>query len=312
MPLAVMIQRLGVRNNRAFIPNDEECMIVGINVHTEAFFLGIQNGILIVVLVCIIISLIRSICTCNVLNEHGCKMDVKWRWNPPESKLLAGAAVAASFVMAYFVMAAAEEGDDKEEKADEMNEAHADSPLIQDSGLDRTLKGVTSLKQPCTHIRGNLAKHIFLFFMLLLIAGGSASLPIIALAEAPSHHGAFWQRHLGTTSWTSDVPTSTPTTVAAPTSESAWMNATNGTCTNAPAGYFCPSGARYCSAGYRLTVCTMEDSTVKAFGTTSNKKMDQLENAKDHLAPKSIKGLVGVRSCSPGNTLTTVFTVSRF
>jgi hypothetical protein len=67
--------------------------------------------------------------------------------------------------------------------------------------LDRALHGVTSLKQPCTLTRGNLPKHTFLFLMLLLIAGGSASSPIVP-ADARKHHD-YWQRQLSTSSWTS-------------------------------------------------------------------------------------------------------------
>jgi hypothetical protein len=80
-----------------------------------------------------------------------------------------------------------------------------DSPLVERScpnpRLDRALHGVTSLTQPCTLTRGNLPKHTFLFLMLLFVAGGSASSPIVP-SDAQYKHHDFWQRQLSTSSWT--------------------------------------------------------------------------------------------------------------
>jgi alpha-tubulin suppressor-like RCC1 family protein len=69
-------------------------------------------------------------------------------------------------------------------------------------------------------------------------------------------------------------------------------------------------GVRLCSAGALHTICVMEDSTVKTFGDAQWAQLGYdngpieveygNERKTDQLTPKTVEGLVGVRSCSAG------------
>jgi alpha-tubulin suppressor-like RCC1 family protein len=65
-------------------------------------------------------------------------------------------------------------------------------------------------------------------------------------------------------------------------------------------------GVRSCSAGFVSnsgqghTICTMEDSTVKTFGSGDMGMLGHGDEL-DQLTPRTIEGLVGVRECSGGD-----------